>query len=891
MSSRTYKYRRENIGELPVKLEHLTIYLNFLQDGVEARNCLEMTAKQPLDKIELDAGDLDIISIEWCKRPDDAHGQGDPLEYAYYREQNRLHVTLSRSVEAGERFCIRTHTKCVPSETVLDGIYKDTTPPGAPQQYMSQCQQWGFQRIMPIFDDCRAKCAMTTTIEADAEYTHLISNGNISAEANPGGVPLPKPGDPSRQVITFENRVPMAPYLFIACVGTWDTLTDCLTFDSGRTVRLEYLVPPGCAREAAIPMQILKDSVLWIARTQDYEYTAETYRTICMNKSNFGGMENVGNTTIVTDAALIREHTLDFSLLYAHAVIVHEFEHNQCGSETTMESPFDMWLNEAYTVDVERQFMADRFNPAFVRLLQVDSIRNPLLGPLTIEDAGHAGRIVRDGFNDPDELIDTVTYVKAAEVIRMLRLIVGTENFLAGKTLYFSRYRFGNANTEQFFECFEETSGISLAQFKKGWLFRIGYPRITAETAYEPEARRYRIRFEQEVQPGQEPFQLPIALALVDEEGRDMPGTEQTFQLKEAQAELVLDNISSRPAFASLNRDYSFYGTFRNRSATNHDLVLQARLDPNTYNRVDAMRELTDAERIKLLLEPDAEISASWLDVIGETLRDSGLPSSLKAYLLRIDEQPMDRRYSTWYQELVAARDKLIVAVNERYCSELKDAFLGLDTYTKPPGSSPGDGIEERMLKQVLLDLIVIDDSLESHRIILDHYRSATTATDRVSALTALNRSSSPSRIAILDEVYLQWHTHLSGYANYLRIVSSGTQPDVFEMIERERRRPSFDVAQPTWCRALFLPMAANNKMIWTDQGVRRLTDTIIELAPINATTTSRMLNTFQHVQRLKPQLKEKVMSALESIVRGVPDSAGPTIHGQAAAYLRGTDQ
>jgi aminopeptidase N len=35
-------------------------------------------------------------------------------------------------------------------------------------------------------------------------------------------------------------------------------------------------------------------------------------------------------------------------------VIVHEFEHNQCGSDVTMESPFDMWLNEAYTVDVER---------------------------------------------------------------------------------------------------------------------------------------------------------------------------------------------------------------------------------------------------------------------------------------------------------------------------------------------------------------------------------------------------------------------------------------------------------------------------------------------------------------------------------------------------------
>ena len=212
--------------------------------------------------------------------------------------------------------------------------------PAAPQQYISQCQQWGFQRIMPIFDDCTAKCTMRTTIEADARYTHLISNGNIDRALNPDGRPVPKAGDSSRQVITFDNPIPMSPYLFLVCAGTWEVLEDEITYPSGRKVRLEYLVPSGSINDARIPMDILKESVLWIERTQDYEYTFDTYRTICMTKSNFGGMENLGNTTIVTDAAMITEHTLDMMILYAHAVIVHEFEHNQCGSETTMETPF-----------------------------------------------------------------------------------------------------------------------------------------------------------------------------------------------------------------------------------------------------------------------------------------------------------------------------------------------------------------------------------------------------------------------------------------------------------------------------------------------------------------------------------------------------------------------
>jgi len=886
LTNRRFKYRREDFGELPVDLHHLTIYLNFKGDTVEARNVLDMTARIECSQLELDAAGLEILEVQWL--PASERSAPISLGYEYEKDRNKLRVHLPRPVKPGDRFGLRTFTRCRPSDHILEGIYKDTTPPGAPQQYISQCQQWGFQRIMPIFDDCRAKCTMTTTLEADARYTHLISNGNIDPATNPEGRPVPKPGEPGRQIIAFDNPIPMAPYLFIACAGTWDTLPGEVTYDSGRKVKLEYLVPPGAVEGARIPLEILKEAVLWIRKAQGYEYTGDTYRTICMNKSNFGGMENVGNTTIVTDAALLNEHTLDIGLQYAHAVIVHEFEHNQCGSETTMETPFDVWLNEAYTVDVERQFMADRFNPDYARLQQIESIRNPLLGPLAIEDGGHAGRIVREGFNNPDELIDGVTYVKAAEVIRMLRLVIGAECFKAGKELYFSRYRHSNANTDQFFACFEEKCGRSLERFKKGWLYTLGYPKVTADTEYDPVRRQYRIRFEQQAPPGLDPFHLPIQLALVDRQGGDVQGTARVFELEESTGELVLDGIEKAPAFASMNRDYSFYGTFRWLNASPEVLAMQVRLDPNITARVDAMRQLTDRERIDLLLNPDASVSPKWLALFGEVLADRSLPPAVKAFFLRIDEQPADRDYSTWYPELVCARERMMLAVNKIYRKTLLQEFNRLDTYSAERRKTPRDGIEERMLKHVLLDLIVSDDSADSHRLIVDHFRAATTANDRVAALTALNRSSSPERRPLLEEVYRSWHTHLSGYANYLRIISGGTRPDVFDMIETEKRRPSFQITQPTWCRALFVTMAANNKMIWTDHGIRRLADAVVEVAPVNATTASRMLNTFQHVHKLKQELRAKVVPALEHIVGSVSERVSPTVHGQAEAYLRG---
>jgi aminopeptidase N len=186
----------------------------------------------------------------------------------------------------------------------------------------------------------------------------------------------------------------------------------------------------------------------------------------------------------------------------------------------------------------------------------------------------------------------------------------------------------------------------------------------------------------------------------------------------------------------------------------------------------------------------------------------------------------------------------------------------------------------------VLLDTIAVDDTPESHRLIIEHLKAATTNADRVSALLALNRSSAPDRRRLLEVTYEKWHDHLSGYANYLRIISSGTRNDVFDMIEAEKERTTFDINQPTWSRALLLPMAMNNKMLWTDEGISWMTNTIVEVSAINPYTTGRLLNTFQHVGKLKPPLKAKVTAALESILTSVSEENCPSVYGQAKSYL-----
>ena len=62
-------------------------------------------------------------------------------------------------------------------------------------------------------------------------------------------------------------------------------------------------------------------------------------------------------------------------------------------------------------------------------------------------------------------------------------------------------------------------------------------------------------------------------------------------------------------------------------------LRLQARIDNNEFNRVEAMRRFTDNQRIALLLDPAHEIESDWVSLYGEILADRNLPPGLRIYL------------------------------------------------------------------------------------------------------------------------------------------------------------------------------------------------------------------------------------------------------------------
>lgn len=874
----SYVFERAKFKRPVFSLEHAELYISFFEDRVDVSSKLRMTATEDAASVSLDALNLEMHEVRLT-----LDGKSDSAQYNY--DGKTLKIDFPRIVKAGETVETQARTTCHPSETRLSGIYRDTTPPGAPQQYMSQCQQFGFREIAPVIDDCTAKCTFRTTLEGSSAYTHLVSNGDVDLSENPSGQPVALEGNPGRKRITYVNSRRMAPYLFIAAAGTWDVLEDEVSCPGrDRKIKLEYLVPPGRTDGAKLPMEILKDSVVWQNACTGYVYPYSTYRTITMEKSLYGGMENTGNTTIITEAALIDENISDDRLVYAHGVIPHEYEHNHCGSGVTMESVFDMWLNEAYTVNIERAYLKTRFDPVFIRLKEIDAMRSPV-GPLAEEETGKFGRIVREGVNDPDEVVDNVTYVKAPEVLNVLRFLIGEDAYRKGAELYFKRYDDSNANTDQFLQCFSEVSGRDIPKLMHEWLFSIGYPAVSASHSYDETSKTLTLHLSQTRTGTGGLFNIPVPFSAVDGSGRDIPGASGMFVLSSSKDSLSISGVE-KPAYISWNRGVAFYGTLADESASPESLVLQAETDSDIINRVFAVRALSDRERRVMLASmaagrPVSPPSAQWCALLRRIFRDGALSFAQKGALLRIDENPSDRSLCSSVRENWRIRRMLLAGAART---------IGVETLASALRGRMPSAISEAVLRRTFNACVVAMlgalDTPDAHDVLERHLMEASNITERVNTLLSIWTSSHPRRREILDAAGFEMRKSLNGYISYLQIAAASPRIDVFDIVGEEEKRDGWSISHPGLSRALYCAMTRNNAQIWTSRGLAWFEEKAAQYASVSEYNTLRMMAPFERFASFEPELRLQVRGVLERLRSKLPADRFPALNGRLSVLL-----
>jgi len=918
-----FRYYREEFGAVPVRVIHMDLTFDVFDDRTVVTSDLTAESLEtPLSELVLNAKNLEILAV---------NSPGRTCSYEYAGKENQIIVRFASPVPARTKFTVHTKTVCRPTKNILEGLYYDETPPGAPPQQITQCQQWGFQRLVPCIDDMTAKCTYTTTIVADERYTNLITNGDVAMPREPTGN--------GRVRIVYENRVtPMAPYLFFLGCGTYATFSKECEYADGNRCSLELLVPKGSDPEIAnLALDILYDCVLWVniftgpgrydrpetraeirrlidqrdllkqtnpgspalqeirsrlralSRTiaPGYAYTGTTYREIAMQNSDFGGMENVGNTTITANRILPYASMTDPAYEYLAGVKVHEFYHNLNGSEVTGKTPFEIWLNEAVTVHIENQYHAYRFGEDYSRLRTVQALLMPGSGTLDLDAGAASMPIEPDGFNDPNDLITDITYMKAPEFVRMIETFMGKEQFVRGLDLYHRTYRHGNATRAQWVEAMEAVSGQSFAMMAEGWLKQTGFPTLSVQAAYDTPRREVTIRLRQAGDTPGKRWIFPVRIAIADAAGRDIT---EILHRVEKEEESVTIPSPEKPGFISVNRGYSFYGKVR-YDAPFHELLLQAERDSDVVNRFVAFSSILDREKFRLLNDPAAVPDPACISLFFRALTDRDLMDRAGAQFLTIFEAVPDPVWTHRYQALYDAREKILRAVAARHAPALREIYAEENVPAKGRGTLSEEvrAIRQRQRKNTVLAVLARLDTPEIHRLIRDQFEQSANATDRLTAFSLYLDSSAHDRSAMLDSFEQESKESPVSWENFLSVIAGTGSRDVVSLVSRIEKSPAFRIEQANDQRALYGRFALNRKKsLETGEGRAFLHRTLLKLAPVNEFSTVSMLAVFGPLDSMDEKDQVPLTGILAGLLADLDPEKVPGVYNTARRILAG---
>jgi len=184
----------------------------------------------------------------------------------------------------------------------------------------------------------------------------------------------------------------------------------------------------------------------------------------------FGGMENP-RLTFATPTVIAGDRSLV-------SLVAHELAHSWSGNLVTNATWSDFWLNEGFTVYVERRVLERLYGPARAAMeavlgrRQLDAEMAGLREPDRILHIDLSGR-------DPDDGCTLVPYEKGALLLRTIEQAVGRERFDAFLRAYFDRFAFQSITTADFLDYVrrELPNPVPLDE----WIFRPGIPAGAAD--------------------------------------------------------------------------------------------------------------------------------------------------------------------------------------------------------------------------------------------------------------------------------------------------------------------------------------------------------------------------------------------------------------------------
>jgi aminopeptidase N len=598
-----------------------------------------------------------------------------------------------------------------------------------------------------------------------------------------------------------------------------------------------------------------------------------------------GAMENKG-LNIFNDKYVLAspETATDHDYAGIEAVIAHEYFHNWTGNRITCRDWFQLCLKEGLTVFRDQEFSADQRSRAVERISDVRGLRLAQFP----EDAGPLAHPVRpDLYHEINNFYTATVYEKGAEIVRMLRTLIGDVDFRRGMDLYFERFDGCAATVEDFIACFAEAANRDLTHFAR-WYSQAGTPIVSGAGEHDPARRTFTLTLRQETrptpgQPEKQPLLIPVALALFDENGvkRTLVSADATptelqrglFELATAERRIVFTGAPTRPV-ASLLRGFSAPVRLE-PAAADADLAHLLAHDDDPFNRWQAAQSLALRAIFARVAaardgtpKPDAQ---GFIHALRSLLKEAGRDPAFVAQALSLpSEIDLAREAGDNVDPdiLFEARMGLRGEIGCALAQATGPLYEGLvdDGPFRPDAAGAG----RRALRATLLDLVAAGDPESGAALALRQFSEAGNMTDRLSALSVLALLGGAAR----EDALARFHAQFAGDSlvldKWFAIQAMIPEESVIHRIAALMTHPDFSLANPNRVRALLGSFANGNLTRFhalDGSGYDLLTRIVLELDGKNPQVAARLLSAFRSWRTLEPRRRTLIETRLRQIL------------------------
>lgn len=443
-----------NIHEVVTQSVQLDLALDFESSTLSGSVSLVLKPVVPeVTKVVLDTRDLEIKTVTLLP---------DTVVEFKVGETEPIGAPLSFSVppQKGE-FTVKVEYATKPSSLGLQWLPPAQTEGKKHPYLFSQFQAIHCRSAIPLQDSPSVKAPYKASVTVQAPLTCLMS-----------AISIGKQEKDNQTVFEFEQKVPVPSYLIALFAGELESR------DIGPRSRV--WAEPSVVERAAYEFE---ETESYLAGAEEIltPYEWGRYDLLCLPGSfPFGGMENPCLTTL-TPTLLAGDRSLS-------NVVAHEIAHSWTGNLVTNKDWENFWLNEGFTVYVERALIGKLFGEPrrqFAALLGAQALAD------SIDHFGetHPYTSLSPTLSnvDPDDAFSSVPYEKGFQFLYYLETLVGTKEFQLCLREWIKNNRLGHVTSSMWRDHFTSTFGEDVSkkvEWEK-WFNDVGYPPVDVKSLFD----------------------------------------------------------------------------------------------------------------------------------------------------------------------------------------------------------------------------------------------------------------------------------------------------------------------------------------------------------------------------------------------------------------------